>query len=346
MTLRARLTLGILAIALVLVMPMVLTLHAVGALTRESLAHYALAEILAASVLAAAIAVWLTRSVSRPMRDLEAGMRAVAGGEFGHRLAIAPHRRDEFGRLAISFATMADRLAELDKLKAEFVSIASHELKTPINVMLGYLQLMQEGVYGPLSDRQLEVCRTLQQQCQAVGRLSKQLLDVSRFEAGGGQLDLHRFALGPFLDELEESVHVLALQRGVQFSVLRDERLPVEVRWDRDGISEVLGNMLSNAFRFTPAGGHVELAAHADEREVRLYLRDTGSGIPPEQLAHVFDKFYQARNQIGTVGKGMGLGLAIAKSIVEAHRGTISVDSTPGEGTVFSIRLPPVVPPL
>jgi signal transduction histidine kinase len=343
MTLRARLTLGILGIAVVLVVPLLLALRSADPATFASINRYAAAELLVAALLATGIAVWLTRSVSRPVRDLEAGMTAVAAGAFAHRLAVAPHRRDEFGRLAASFASMAGQLGELDKLKAEFVSIASHELKTPINVMLGYLQLLQEGVYGPLSERQIEVCRTLEQQCQAVARLSKQLLDVSRFEAGGGQLDPHPFLLSPFLDEVEASVHVLAIQRGVQFNIVRDARLPVEVVWDRDGISEVLGNLLSNAFRFTPAGGHVELAAHADEEQVRLYVRDTGSGIPPEQLGHIFDKFYQADNQRPTAGKGAGLGLAIAKTIIDAHGGRISVESTLGTGTVFSLSLPPAV---
>lgn len=223
--------------------------------------------------------------------------------------------------------------------KVDLMSIASHEFKTPINVMLGYLRLLQEGVYGPLSARQVEVCETLEQQCQALARLSQQLLDVTRFESGG-QLSLRRFALGPFLADLDASFQVIALQRGIEFAVVRGEHLPFEVLWDRDAINEVLGNLLSNAFRFTNPGGRVELAAHADDRGVRLYLRDTGGGIPAEQLAHIFDMFYQADNQERADSKGAGLGLAIAKSIVTAHGGTIAVESTLGVGTVFSITLP------
>ena len=271
-------------------------------------------------------------------------MAAVAGGEFSHRLTVAANRHDEFGRLAASFASMTKQLAELDKLKAEFVSVASHELKTPVNVMLGYLQLLQEGVYGELTDRQIEICRVLEQQGQAVGRLVKQLLDVSRFEAGGGKLEPRRFGLGPFLDELQTSFQVLALQRGIQFLVVRGQNLPTEVVWDRDRISEVLGNLLSNAFKFTPKAGRVELGAHADDETIRMYVRDTGAGIPAEQLPRIFDKFYQADNQRSASGEGTGLGLAIAKGIVEAHRGTIIVNSAEGSGTVFSLTLPASLP--
>ena len=120
--------------------------------------RYSLAALAVALLLATIIALWLTRSISEPVRALEEGMRAVADGELDHKLKFDVTREDEFGRLAASYREMAQQLAELDKLKAEFVSIASHELKTPINVILGYLQLMEEGVYGPLNEKQLR-CR-------------------------------------------------------------------------------------------------------------------------------------------------------------------------------------------
>jgi signal transduction histidine kinase len=315
-----------------------------AAFEAEQARRVAIAVLVFAAILAGAMALWLTRYVSGPVRDLETGMEAVAGGEFSYRLGIAPSRRDEFGRLSASFYSMSKQLAELDKLKAEFVSVASHELKTPVNVLLGYLQLLQEGVYGELTERQLEVCRTLETQCQALGRLVKQLLDVSRFEAGGGKLEVRRFALGPFLDELETAFQVLALQRGVEFHILRGASLPEGVLWDPDRINEVLGNLLSNAFKFTPRGGRVELRLDAQGESIHMEVRDTGAGIAPAQLPRIFDKFYQADNQESADAEGTGLGLAIAKGIVEAHSGSISVDSTPGVGTTFTIELPIAFP--
>jgi signal transduction histidine kinase len=293
-----------------------------------------------AAVLATIIAVWLTATISRPVRDLEAGMEAVANGDFSHRLTIAPRRRDEFGRLAASYQTMAQQLKQLDQLKAEFVSVASHELKTPINVIIGYLQLLQENVYGELTPKQREICLTLASQAQALARLVRQLLDVSRFEAGGGKLDLRPMRLGAFLAELEAAFRVLAIQRGIGFHVERGPRLPDEVVWDEDRMSEVLGNLLSNAFKFTDRGGTVELAVRASNGTVAMDVRDTGAGIPPEHLPFIFEKFFQASNQQATSITGTGLGLAIAKSIVTAHGGTIEAASTLGEGTTFSITLP------
>ena len=302
-----------------------------------------LGALVVALVLAAVIAWWLTRSISRPVQELEAGMRAVADGELGHELHYHTDRHDEFGRLATSFQEMSQQLAELDKLKAEFASIASHELKTPINVILGYLQLMEEGIYGPLTEKQLQITQTLEAQARTLSRLATQLLDANRFEAGGGQIEPRTVKLDTMLDELERSFHVLAVQRGIDFRVVRSPGRPAEVTWDPEGINEVTGNLLSNAFKFTPAGGRVELdAAPDDDHRVRLVVCDTGAGIPAEQLPHVFQKFYQADNQDSASAMGTGLGLAIAKGIVEAHQGQIRCDSTEGKGTTFTLLLPEV----
>jgi signal transduction histidine kinase len=293
-----------------------------------------------AALLATLVGGWLVRSISDPVRDLERGMDAVANGEFSYRLRLKADRDDEFGRLATSYHAMSAQLAELDKLKAEFVSVASHELKTPINVIGGYLQLLDEGVYGPLTAKQAEVCATISAQCDSLARLARQLLDVSRFEAGGGKIEPTRFPLRSFLEELDRSFQVLAMQRAVHLRITRGVGLPEEVTWDADRINEVLGNLLSNAFKFTARGGRVELMAEADGNRVQLTVRDSGAGIPPAQLPHIFKKFYQADNQDSASAKGTGLGLAISKGIVDAHGGSIAVDSEIGVGTTFSIVLP------
>ena len=292
-----------------------------------------------ALLLATLIAIWLTRSISRPVFDLERGMKAVADGDFTHRLPTET-RRDEFGRLNESYQRMTSQLAELDKLKAEFVSVASHELKTPINVIVGYLELLQENIYGELNPKQREICATLGKQAQTLTRLVKRLLDISRFEAGGGKLERRQIDLDRFLHTFESSFQVLALQREISFRVVRGDDLPAHVLWDEDRINEVLGNLLSNAFKFTDRGGTVELAVEGQDNEVTITVRDSGAGIPPEQLPHIFEKFYQANNQAQSSSRGTGLGLAIAREIVEAHGGSISVASTMGTGTTFTITLP------
>ncbi len=298
------------------------------------------AAMVLALIIAAVIAFWLTRSITQPVLDLRTGMAAVADGDLEYKLSVPPTRSDEFGTLARSFQEMVRQLAELDKLKAEFVSVASHELKTPINVIIGYLQLLDEGVYGPLEPKQKEVHRTLVIQTNTLLRLVKQLLDVSRFEAGGGRLETRVIKLDAMLAELEKAFHVLALQREIHFRVHRAPGLPDEVYWDIDRINEVLGNLLSNAFKFTPKAGTVELTLAPVEAGVQMRVRDTGAGIPPEQLHRIFEKFYQADNQSSARAAGTGLGLAIAKQIVDAHGGAIRCESTLGVGTTFIIRLP------
>ena len=303
------------------------------------------AALLIALFLAFIIAVRLTTFISRPVRKLEEGMHAVAEGDLSRDLGLSPGRRDEFGRLAASYRSMVTQLSELERLRAEFVGVASHELKTPINVMLGYLELLQEGIYGELSPKQREILQTLTKQANTLTRLVKRLLDISRFEASGGKLDVRRVDLQKLLTTLESSFSVLAAQREISFSVKHGDELPATVLWDEDRINEVLGNLISNAFKFTPRGGKVAITVLSESQRVSITVQDSGAGISQDQLPHIFDKFYQADNQAQAATKGTGLGLAIAKEIVEAHGGAISVESQVGQGTTFVVTLP-LEPPL
>ena len=318
--------------------------------TRERVAHAAshasqgtrvtAIGLILAVLVAAFLAFRLTQSVSKPVHELERGMRRVADGDFSSKLAISPSRTDEFGRLAVSFDEMSHRLAALDKIKAEFVSVASHELKTPINVILGYTQLLQEELYGPLTTKQRGVADVLEKQSKTLARLVKQLLDVTRFEAGGGKLELRDVELRGFLQNLEDAFQVLADQRGIRFRLAVADDIPETVHWDPDRVNEVLGNLLSNAFKFTERGGQVELSVQPGENAIHMDVRDTGAGIPPDQVPHIFEKFFQADNQSAASQSGSGLGLAIARQIVEAHKGSIHCESAEGVGTTFSIDMP------
>jgi len=293
-----------------------------------------------ALVLAFAIGIWLLRSITRPIYELERGMHAIAEGDLTYQPSLPKSEETEFGRLAVSYNTMARQLAELERLRAEFVSVASHELKTPINVIIGYLDLLQEGIYGELTAKQKEILSTINKQANGLTRLVKRLLDISRFEASGGKLEVRDIDLQRLLSTLESSFSVLAMQRDIAFSVRHDASLPEKVIWDEDRINEVLGNLLSNAFKFTPRGGKVALSVVPEGGNIVITVSDTGAGISPEQLPHIFDKFYQADNQAQAATKGTGLGLAIAKEVVEAHGGDIRVESKVGEGTTFVVSLP------
>ena len=302
--------------------------------------RFGIAAFLVAATLAFILGFLLFRAISHPVYELERGMRAVAESDLSYELRISPTRADEFGRLAASYKSMATQLAELNRLRAEFISVASHELKTPINVIIGYLELLQENIYGELTPKQREICQTVVKQANSLTRLIKRLLDISRFEASGGKLDPREMDLRHYLTNLEESFSVLANQRNIAFNVRHGPGLPDRVFWDEDRINEVLGNLLSNAFKFTPRDGTVDLAVNAVDENIVINVRDTGVGIEPEQLPRIFDKFFQADNQAKAAAKGTGLGLAIAREIVEAHGGTISAESELGKGTTFTVTLP------
>src|SRR5204863_4363696 len=188
--------------------------------------------------------------------------------------------------------------------------------------------------------QQKEVLDTIKKQADSLTRLVKRLLDISRFEASGGKIEIREIDLRRLLTALESSFSVLASQRDIAFSIDHRENLPEKVHWDEDRINEVLGNLLSNAFKFTARGGKVALTVASTDGRVGITVADTGAGIPPEQLPHIFDKFFQADNQAAAATKGTGLGLAIAKEIVEAHDGHVEVNSTVGKGTTFVVTLP------
>ena len=225
---------------------------------------------------------------------------------------------------------MTRQLAELDKLKAEFVSVASHELKTPINVMIGYLQLLEEGIYGPLD---AAAARHPQDARRAGEHAAAPREAVARRQPVRGRRRPSRAASDSARRSARTSWSARSTcspcsARSTSACSVRTG-LPDEVFWDLDRINEVLGNLLSNAFKFTPHGGTVELTFEpVGRRRPRCVVHDTGAGIPPEQLPRIFEKFYQADNQRAARAAGTGLGLAIAKQIVDAHGGTISCEST------------------
>jgi signal transduction histidine kinase len=297
----------------------------------------ALAIALALSLL---ISLLLARSLLRPIHALQKGMARVAEGDLEPDERIPLDRRDELGDLARSFRQMTEQLAELDRLKAEFVSVASHEIKTPLSVIRGYVSLLLDGIYGPLSDTQAKTLNAVSDQADRLTRLVHRLLDVSRFEAGGGRLELRDIEPRAFLDDLTTGFEVLAMQNEIDFDVRLADDLPGHVEGDPERLNEVLGNLLSNAFKFTPKGGRISVCARREGSGLFVAVRDTGVGIPADKLPHIFEKFFQVENEAQPRSVGSGLGLAIAREIVEAHGGTIGAESEVGRGTRFMISLP------
>ena len=308
----------------------------------ETVARSAVTTTLVALALAATLVIGglLTRTLLRPIGELRRGMATVAQGDFEPDVHIPHERPDELGDLARSFDTMTEQLRELDRLKAEFVSVASHEIKTPLSVIRGYVTLLADGIYGDVNDQQKKTLEAVSAQTDRLARLVHRLLDVSRFEAGGARLELRDIDLRAFFDDLTSDFRVLAVQNGIDFPVQLADDLPPTIVGDEDRLSEVLGNLLSNAFKFTERGGSIRVDASRYDGGVQVEVEDSGVGIPEDKLPRIFEKFYQVENDAQPRSVGSGLGLAIAREIVEAHGGTIGAESQEGRGTRFRVFLP------
>jgi signal transduction histidine kinase len=306
-----------------------------------------LVALAVALTIALLIGIWMGRNLLRPVSELRQGMARVAGGDFEPGLAVELNRTDEIGDLARSFNRMTQDLAALDRMKAEFISVASHELKTPLSVIRGYVSLLRDEVYGEVAPEQKKALVSVGDQTDRLARLIQQLLDISRFEAGVGRLEINPFDLHAFLEELAISFEALAVQNEIDFQVETDAELPQMVAGDSDRLNEVVGNLLANAFKFTPRHGQIRLQARPqiDPVEgIEIVVTDSGKGIPEAELERIFEKFYQVEDQEHPKSLGTGLGLAISREIVEAHGGTISAESEVGRGATFRVFLP-LTPP-
>jgi signal transduction histidine kinase len=283
---------------------------------------------------------WLTRTVFTPTSRLGHALRRVADGEHTVPPDLPYDRPDEIGDLARSFRWMTERLQELDRMKAEFVSITTHELKTPINVISGYAELMEERVLGELTEKQEGAVASIREQTRSLAQLVNELLDVSRLEAGGLTLDMNPVATHDLIASVQRAFDVLCRQKNLHFIVETAEDVPGTIPGDAARLrDQVLGNLLSNAVKFTPEDGEIRMrASRAQNGDLMVEVSDTGPGIPPDQRSHIFDKYYQ----IGEAARsaGAGLGLAIAHDVVKAHGGSIEVDSRVGAGTTFRLLLP------
>ena len=292
------------------------------------------------ALLATVAVAWLTaRVLTRPIERLRAGMGKVAQGQFENGDDPAVDRPDEIGDLYRSFHAMTARLAELDRMKAEFVGIASHDLKTPINVITGYAEMMEEELSPTLQDRHRELLRSLSDQTRSLAERVDQLIEISRMESGGLRLGLEEINVRHFANGVQKEFAAAARTFGVHLDVEVDSAAPTFLVADPDCVrTEILGNLLGNAFKFSPRGARVDLSFRGGGGSLIIQVRDQGPGIPPDEVPHLFDRYFQGSSSSGRVGSG--LGLPIARAGVLAHGGTIGVSSEEGRGATFIVQMP------
>jgi signal transduction histidine kinase len=293
--------------------------------------------VLLAAVVASLAAVLLTLGLSRrilgPIEALTAAARRMEKGDLSQRVEV--QSRDEIGELARAFNAMADGLAHLEKLRHNMVTDVSHELRTPLSNIRGYLEALRDGVIEPNP----EITDSLYEEAMLLNRLVNDLQELSLAEAG--QLRLERRAVAPadVVNRALEAARPRAEAKGIALQVDLPEDLPL-VDADPQRVGQVLGNLLSNGLTYTPSGGGIVVGARARESEVEISVRDTGAGIPAEDIPYVFERFYRADKSRSRATGGAGLGLAIARQLVEAHGGRIWVESTEGQGSTFTFALP------
>jgi two-component system, NtrC family, sensor histidine kinase KinB len=229
------------------------------------------------------------------------------------------------------------RLAELDRLKSEFVMTASHELRTPLTSIGMSVDLLLESAMKKLNDKEQLLLFAAHEDLQRLKTLVNNLLDLSRIEAGKMEMELSNNHVSPLLEKVAAFFKIQAEEKGVALNFTVPQSIP-NMKVDANKITWVLTNLIANALHFTPRGGSINLTAEAFGSFIQISVRDTGPGIPYEYQSKIFDKFVQVKNN--NVLGGSGLGLAICKEIVRAHGGTIWVDSVPGTGSTFTFTLP------
>jgi signal transduction histidine kinase len=294
-------------------------------------------QLLVAGAIAAAIALglarWLARGMTQPLRDMAQAALHMETGDYSKRVHTTS--RDEVGQLATAFNRMSAELESLERLRRELVANVSHELKTPISALRAHLENLLDGVEEP----DPETLQVMLSQSERLSRLVDQLLELSRLESGELTLRREGVPLRRLVAEVLSEVEVVRSGRQVRV----EDRVPDDIPpvfADRERLHQVLFNLLDNAVRLTPPGGEVVVSAHRVDGRCEVSVADTGPGISSEHLPRLFERFYRVDPARARDDGGTGIGLAIARSVVEAHGGRIRAESEVGKGSVFTFDLP------
>jgi len=300
------------------------------------------ASTVGAAVLALAMVQFLAHGMTSPLREMAAAARAMAGGDYNRRVTASS--RDEVGELARAFNAMAATLAEVDRLRRDLVANVSHELRTPISALQAELENLVDGIEPPHP----QTLRTMLRQAERLGGLIVQLLDLSRLESGAVPLQRRVFEVGSLLEDAAAEARLAA--PGVAVVVVAEPGLTVD--GDPERIHQVAANLLENAVRHSPPDGTVQVRARAGASpshldgaahrpaEVVIEVADQGPGIPEGEAQRVFERFYRADAARASNQGGAGLGLAIARWIVDLHGGRIRAERNQPHGCRMVVVLP------
>jgi len=295
---------------------------------------------LSATLVAVAASVLISRQVVAPVRRMMLASQRIAEGHYEERVSVSGDLeqgdQDELGQLALSFNRMAARLEQVEDMRRQLIGDVSHELRTPLTGIKGSMEGLMDGVL-PANE---ETYQQIYQEADRLQRLVDDLQELSRVEAKAYELVLKPASVAHMIETAVTRLNRQYQEKGVLIEQELPENIP-PVQVDEDRIVQVLINLLGNALQYTFSGGKVTIAASQKDLEIQISIRDTGIGIAPEHLPHLFTRFYRADKSRSRAGGGSGIGLTIAKHLVEAHSGRIWATS-PGlrKGSTFTFTLP------
>jgi signal transduction histidine kinase len=275
----------------------------------------------------------LARTLTQPLRSLTQATHRMAGGDLEQVVPV--NSADELGELAAAFNQMSQALARANTARRQMAADVAHELRTPLTVIAGYIEAMRDGVLAPTPERLSVIYGEMEHLQHLVGDLRT----LSQADAGELKLNLQPVPTRDLLQQTSAAFAHQAEQKGVRLELSVADDVPALLA-DEIRMAQVLDNLLTNALRYTPSGGRIVLGAAEHGGRVVLTVRDTGLGIAPEALPLIFDRFYRAAPSRAASAGESGLGLAIAKALVEAHGGALTVASAVGAGSTFRIELP------
>ncbi|ACV24467.1 cache domain-containing protein [Methanocaldococcus fervens] len=307
-------------------------------------------------ILALSVSLVLSEAIIGPIKKLKYAAEKISSGNYNIHVDVSSD--DEIGELAKAFNKMAEdirksheelkrhtkelkesyeKLKEIDKLKSEIISIVSHELRTPLTSIKGYVELVLDGLMGELNSNQRRCLEIANNNIDRLKRLIDDMLDLSKIESGTIKFDIKDVKIKDMVVDVLNSLGPQIKEKNIEIKCEIEENLTAKV--DKDRITQVLINLIENAIKFSPVKGVIEIHAFRDNNYAHIIIKDYGPGIPKKDLDKIFDKFYQV-NFPKIKKDGAGLGLAICKSIIEAHGGKIWVESELGKGTSFHVLLP------
>lgn len=289
------------------------------------------------------VARGLARSIASPLRAMQESAAAMARGDYDSRVPIST--ADEVGDLGRSLNALAQELsrfvshtAKMEKLRRDFIANISHELRTPLTLIRGYTEALLDGT-ATEADQAEQYHRLVRDETVRLERLIRELLDLSRLQSDGGEPVMERLPLVEIADSVVSLLKPRAEQKGISLT-LAAPRDNSDIRGNGDRLTQLLLILIDNALKFTPPEGKVEVRVERDGEKVVLTVSDTGIGIAPEDLPYIWERFYKADKSHTRSETGAGLGLAIAKEVLDRHQAIVEVTSALREGTVFQLRFP------